>query len=395
MGLARKDGAGALLAADEVVTGLMGSVAALLGVRSGYETAVASALGSARTPSRSPTPRRPSPRSRHLRDGDLGRAGLLLAAPATGGDARADWPALPDDATYAVDLIECPDKLRPALDAPARPGAPWSPTSTPPAGWSRRTPSSPPSPATATCSAHIAAGGVAHPAEPHRDPVRRRRGRRAAARGHRGGERLGFDLSRLEAERLEALKRVDVALAKLHESDATLAAVAEELGQYGSQARSAKGEAERLTQAIEKAEAARDDALAGLAELEQRLAAAESVSETDGAEPDTAERERLVEAARAARQGEMDARLALRTARGARPRPARPGRRRCSARPVPSARPGRARPSAASGCCARAPPPRPSASPSPTCSRGSRCRSTRPARPGSRSSRPAAAANAR
>ena len=50
-------------------------------------------------------------------------------------------------------------------------------------------------------------------------------------------ERLGFDLSRLEAERLDAQQRVDVALAKLHESDATLAAVAEELGQYGSQAR--------------------------------------------------------------------------------------------------------------------------------------------------------------
>ncbi|MFB9313878.1 chromosome segregation protein SMC, partial [Nocardioides plantarum] len=85
------------------------------------------------------------------------------------------------------------------------------------------------------------------------------------------GERLGFDLSRLEAERLDARKRVDVALARLHESDATLAAVAEELGQYGSQARSAKGEAQRLTQAIEKAEAARDEDRDGLGELEARL----------------------------------------------------------------------------------------------------------------------------
>ena len=66
-------------------------------------------------------------------------------------------------------------------------------------------------------------------------------------------ERLGFEISRLEADRLAAQQRVDVALAKLHESDATLAAVAEELGQYGSQARAARGEAERLAQAIEKA----------------------------------------------------------------------------------------------------------------------------------------------
>ncbi|MGZ6753475.1 MAG: AAA family ATPase, partial [Nocardioides sp.] len=123
-------------------------------------------------------------------------------------------------------------------------------------------------------------------------------------------ERLGFDMSRLEAERLDAQRRVDVALAKLHESDATLAAVAEELGQYGSQARSARGEAERLTAAIEKAEAARAQDLAGLAELEDRLSRAEEVSDE---EPDTADRERLAEEARTARQAEMDARLALRT----------------------------------------------------------------------------------
>ena len=47
LGLNRKDGAGALLAASEPVSGLLGSVAALLSVRAGYETAIAGALGSA------------------------------------------------------------------------------------------------------------------------------------------------------------------------------------------------------------------------------------------------------------------------------------------------------------------------------------------------------------
>src|SRR5690606_23862058 len=47
LGLARKDGAGALLAASGELSGLLGSVAALLTIRGGYETAVASALGSA------------------------------------------------------------------------------------------------------------------------------------------------------------------------------------------------------------------------------------------------------------------------------------------------------------------------------------------------------------
>ena len=124
-------------------------------------------------------------------------------------------------------------------------------------------------------------------------------------------ERLGFELSRLEEERAQAQRRVDVALAKLHESDATLAAVAEELGQLGSLARSAKGEAERVTAAIAQAEEARDRDLAGLAELEQRLASAEDATDE---EPDTTPRERLADAARSSRQAEMDARLALRTA---------------------------------------------------------------------------------
>ena len=123
-------------------------------------------------------------------------------------------------------------------------------------------------------------------------------------------ERLGFDISRLESERLDAQQRVDVALAKLHESDATLAAVAEQLGQHGSQSRSARAEAERVTAAIATAEAARDQDLAGLADLESRLTAAEDATDE---EPDTSERERLVDAARTARAGEMDGRLALRT----------------------------------------------------------------------------------
>ena len=53
-----------------------------------------------------------------------------------------------------------------------------------------------------------------------------------------------------------------------------MAALAEELGQLARPARSAHGEADRLRQAIGVAEAARDRDVAGLAELEQRLARA-------------------------------------------------------------------------------------------------------------------------
>ena len=78
------------------------------------------------------------------------------------------------------------------------------------------------------------------------------------ARATHAVERLTFEAQTLEQQRLDAANRVEVALARLHESDATLAAVAEELAQYGSVARSARGEAERLATQIAAAEAERD-----------------------------------------------------------------------------------------------------------------------------------------
>ncbi|MEJ7690126.1 MAG: AAA family ATPase [Nocardioidaceae bacterium] len=124
-------------------------------------------------------------------------------------------------------------------------------------------------------------------------------------------ERLRFELSALENERSEVQSRVDVTLAKLHESDAAMAAVAEELGQFGSIARNAKGEADRIREAIAAAEQARDRDAAGIAELEARLSAAR---ESPDSEPDTAELELLAEVASTARAAETESRLALRTA---------------------------------------------------------------------------------
>ena len=307
MGLNRKDGAGALLAASDSVSGLLGSVAALLSVRTGFEAAIAGALGSAADAVAVTDAEAALGAIEHLKSDDLGRAGILLGgSPA----ADADWPGLPGDATYAVDVVECPAELRPALtrllfkiavvdDLPAA-----------------RALVAEASDVTAVTragdvlGAHFASGGSS--AQPSLIEVQAAVDEAAAqlAEATAAGERLTFETSRMEAERLDAQKRVDVALAKLHESDATLAAVAEELGQYGSQARAARGEADRLESAIAKAEEAHERDLAGLAELETRLAAAEDSPEE---EPDTTERERLTEAARAARQGEMDARLALRT----------------------------------------------------------------------------------
>ncbi len=307
IGLNRKDGAAALLAATDAVSGLLGSVAALLSVRSGFETAVAGALGSAADAVAVRDADAAVDALGHLKDDDLGRAGLLLGG---GPPADQDWPGLPGHATYAVDVVDCPADLRGALsrllfkvavvdDLPA----------------ARRLLAELPDLTAVTrdgdvLGAHFASGGSS--TQPSLIEIQAAVDEAEAqlAEATASAERLAFDMSRLESERLDAQRRVDVALAKLHESDATLAAVAEELGQYGSQARSARAEADRIASAIAAAQEARDNDLAGLAELEARLASAEDAPDE---EPDTGERERLAEAARQARQGEMDARLAVRT----------------------------------------------------------------------------------
>jgi chromosome segregation protein len=308
LGLRRKDGAGALLAASDPVSGLLGSVAALLTVRPGYQTAVAAALGSAADAVAVAHADAAVGAIERLKDEDLGRAGILLGAAVVD---DASWPTLPTGTSYAVDAVECPTVLRPALSRLLDKVAVVDDLS---AG--RRLVAEQPDLTAVTrdgdlLGAHFAAGGSS--SQPSLIEVQAAVDEAAQQldEAAHACQRLGFDLARLEEERAEAQRRVDVALAKLHESDATLAAVAEELGQLGSLARSAKAEAERVSAAISSAQQSRDRDLAGLAELEQRLLAAEDGPDE---EPDTSERERLADRARAGRQTEMDARLALRTA---------------------------------------------------------------------------------
>ncbi|MEU4289199.1 chromosome segregation protein SMC [Kribbella sp. NPDC026596] len=310
LGLNRKDGAGALLAASEQVNGLMGSVAALLSVRTGYETAIAAALGEAADAVAVTHTEAALQAVGHLKQHDLGRAGLLL------GDAPADdytlWPPLPYGSSYAVDVVECPESLRPALRRLLRKVAVVDDV---PAARSlvRNLPD-------VTCAtragdvlgAHFAYGGS--DAAPSLIEVQSavdeaaEKLTEATARS----ERLRFELAGLEDERARQKESVEITLARLHESDAAMAAVAEQLAHFGSLAKASRGEAQRMAEAIAAAEEERDKNLSGLAELEERLMDAEAFDD-DGDEPDTSERDRLAEAAKAGRATEMESRLALRT----------------------------------------------------------------------------------
>ncbi len=314
MGLDRKDGAGALAAAD--VPGLLGSLASLLGVRTGHETAVAAALGQAADAVVVADLAAAVMAVEHLKRHDLGRAGIVV-----GGDpdrTRAAAPAeLPEDVAslpgtcWALDQVESPVHLAEAVGQLLT-----DVVLVPDLGVARAVVTAHPDLRAVTAEGdvlgvHAVRGGSG--AQPSLLETQAAHDEAVAdlAEATTRAERLGFAISGLEARRLDALKRVDVALARLHESDAHLAAVAEELAQLGSAARSARAEAERLDQAITAAAAAKETSRHALEELESRLSHAE---EAPAEEVDTSAREALAQAARDARQAEMDARLALRTA---------------------------------------------------------------------------------
>ncbi len=87
LSLARKDGSAALLAAGDRLSGVLGSVAALVTVRPGYEAALAAALGTAADAVAVDGLDAAVGALRLLKDDDAGRAPLLV-----GSDARSDRP---------------------------------------------------------------------------------------------------------------------------------------------------------------------------------------------------------------------------------------------------------------------------------------------------------------
>jgi chromosome segregation protein len=315
LGLARKDGAGALLAATELVSGVLGSVAALLAVRPGYEAAVAAALGSAADAVAVDGLDSAVTAIGLLRADDLGRAGLLLASPDQAGTASpltAPAHEPPAGAVPLLEVVEAPAELHAALGELL-----GSTVVVETLEDARAIVGDRPELTAVTASGDLlgrlgAAGGSASaPSLLEVQAALDETVARLTETTHEA-ERARFDLSRLEDERADVRARADAALAQLHDSDAKMAAVAEQLGHLGATARSARAEAERLERAIADAEQARDRDLAGLADLESRASAAEEVPDDDDA--DGAGLEQAAGAARVARAAETEARLALRTA---------------------------------------------------------------------------------
>jgi chromosome segregation protein len=313
VGLTRKDGTAALLAAGSRLPGVLGTVADLLTVEAGYEAAVAGALGAIADAVAVGSTDDAVRALETLKLDDGGRAGLLVGAHESTEPVRSgSLPPLPAGARWALDVVTAPPSLRASvaaaldrvavvadLDVAAELvakhrdiravttdgdvlGVHWS------SGGSASTPSA--------IEISAAVDEARHRAD-------------EAATRH---ERLHAELTEARAESERLQRDVEAALEALHESDAKLSAVAERLAQLGQVARSAGAEAARQDEARAKIEESRDRDLAGLAELEERLRLAEASSD-EPEEPDTAERDALRAQVADARQVELEARLAVRT----------------------------------------------------------------------------------
>jgi chromosome segregation protein len=310
LSLRRKDGAAALLADGEQVHGLMGSVAALLQVKSGHQASVAAALGWAADAVVVDSVQAAKRAVAMLREQDAGRVGLLVGATAVRVEV-ASRPKLSGRAVWASDVVTCPDSVRPAVDqlldrvvlvedlstavdlvalgqgitAVTPDGDVFAP------GFVRGGSASAPS------LIEIQAA-VEETRDKVQDAIRRR-------------EQAKFALATATEGVSMANDSVEAALERLHESDATMAGLAERLGQLAGTVRAGRGEAERIERAIAGAQAALGSDRAEYRALSQRLA--DTSAEPGEQEPSNDERDRLERGATKARAAETELRLTLRT----------------------------------------------------------------------------------
>lgn len=309
VGLERKDGA-AWLSHHHQHDGLLGPVAKLVKVHSGYEAALAAVLGPVADALATEGPAAARSAVAALKQADAGRAALVLS----------DWPAvpppalpaLPADARWALDLIDVPDRLRgsmvsmladvavvqdlaEALDlVAAHPrlrvvtvdadlvGAGWVT-----GGSDRKMSTLEVTSAIDKAAAELSAIEA-----------------RAA--------QLGAALAGALVEQTVRREASGEALAALSESDTAISAMYDQLGRLGQEARVAAAQCDKVQRQREELEASRAQTVTEVSELENRLRNAQQTEPEQPAQ--TVDRQQIAAAAEAARSAEVEARLVVRTA---------------------------------------------------------------------------------
>ncbi|MFF8616965.1 AAA family ATPase [Streptomyces sp. NPDC015350] len=339
LGLRRKDGTGALLGAQDRLSGLLGPAAELLTVESGYEVAVAAALGAAADAVAVTDPAAAAEAIRLLRKEDAGRAALLLDGVRAGvpdqlgalgaavgrvpGQAQgADGPAGARTAGQAVavavggapavaDLVRGPAGLMDAVRALVRDMAVVDTLED-----AEKLVSVHPELTAVTAEGDVLSARFAHGGSAGAPSLLEVQASvdEAAARLEELAVRCAESA---EAQRIAGERRragaglVEEIGERRRAAEREKSGVAQQLGRLAGQARGAAGEAERMTAAAARAQEALERATAEAEELAERLLVAEETPVEE--EPDTSVRDRLAADGANARQTEMEARLQVRT----------------------------------------------------------------------------------
>ncbi len=321
LGVRSGDGVGALLAdgdADRPV-GVLGLVGASVSVAAGFEAALGAALGPAAEAVAVAGVDRACGALEWLREREAGRAGIVVARGVMPGDSHAPVPVMapgaaalvPAGLTRLSDLVSGPDPVagtvrvlvadvviaeslghareivtdRPDLRAVTREGdlvgALWASGGT-----------GTPSVIEVHAAHEDALSGVARTSEHVSDLERR--------------------LTATDEQLAHARRGRDAALAELHASDATIAAVEQELAQLRSDAERAERETRRRAEELQRAESEAEAATRTLAELRERLDLSGSDSAPE-AEPSSDGKDEAAALATQSRARETEARLELRT----------------------------------------------------------------------------------
>ncbi|MEW1655185.1 AAA family ATPase [Streptomyces sp. NPDC093707] len=346
LGLRRKDGTGALLAAGDRIGGLLGPAAELLTVAPGFEVPVAAALGAAADAVAVTDPAAAAEALRLLRKEDAGRAALVLAGSRP---ARVPAPARAREDVAAVAAVEGAERA--GGEASGGAGSGGAPAAPRPVGAPVPAEELVGGPRELTASvarllrdvvvvgtlaeaeelvaarpeltavtaegdllgAHFAQGGSA--GAPSLLEVQASVDEAAAELTELVARCDGLDRVRQVAERRRAqcAALVEEWDARRRAGDREKSQVAGDLGRLAGQARAAAGEAERSDAAAARAEEALARATEEAEELAARLAAAEEAPGAADEEQDTSVRDRLAADGANARQTEMEARLQART----------------------------------------------------------------------------------
>lgn len=301
----QRDGAASVLAAAEVLASVLGPLADMVRIQPGCEDAVAAALGPLADAIAVADTAAAMGAMRHLRSAGSGRAALLVL-----GAPPAAYPDAPAGARWLIDCLSGSDQVRAALSHLLRGYVLVSDLDHAAAIVGAN-----PSLLAVTSQGEVLGAAWALAGDANASRLQLQASLDSANSDLRNlsveVERTQFEIANLERLRDEAHAQADATLGRLHESDAQMSAVAEQLGEYAGAIRSAQAEAQRLAQAMADAAAARDADSEAVTALRGQLREAQSQPEIRV--PDEADRQALAESLETARSAEVEARLGVRT----------------------------------------------------------------------------------